>query len=190
MTEAATKAKNWNSEAFVPGKAFKPKARKDNPTTIEEAFKQCSPMIHKLAKKWTRNHYAYYNDFVSEGNIGLCVAWSRFDGTDYQKNNYRFSSYAWMWIRAYMKDFANRLWKNFNNTTEGTDYNMDQDYCELSVDSISVKRNFEKLSQREQQVIQLRTEGFTFDVIADRLGFQNLHKARAAYISICEQLGS
>jgi RNA polymerase sigma factor (sigma-70 family) len=185
-----TKQKNWDAEAFTPGIKFKPNARKDNPTTIEEAFKQCTPMVHKLAKKWTRNHYQYYNDFVSEGFIGICEAWKRFDGTDFQSKGYRFSSYAFMWIRAIMKDFANRLWKNFNNTTEGTEYNMDTDYYEISIDSISVKRNYEKLSKRDQEVVRMKTEGFTFDDIANKLGFQNLHKARHRYLELCEQLGA
>jgi RNA polymerase sigma factor (sigma-70 family) len=183
-----TKQKNWDASAFTPGIKFKPNAKKDNPTTVEEAFKQCTPMIHKLAKRWTRNHYQYYNDFVSEGHLGVAVAWERFNGTDFQKKGYRFSSYAFMWIRACMKDFANRLWKNFNNTTEGTDYNMDTDYYEVSTDAISVKRNYEKLSERDQQVIRLKTEGYSFEEVASQLGFQNLHKCRAHYIQLCEQL--
>jgi len=183
-----TKQKNWDASAFTPGIKFKPNAKKDNPTTVEEAFKQCTPMIHKLAKRWTRNHYQYYNDFVSEGHLGVAVAWERFNGTDFQKKGYRFSSYAFMWIRACMKDFANRLWKNFNNTTEGTDYNMDTDYYEVSTDAISVKRNYEKLSERDQQVIRLRTEGYSFEEVASQLGFQNLHKARSRYLELCEEL--
>ena len=175
---------------FKLGRALKPKADTVNPKNIDEAVKLMTPVVHKLAKKWTRNHWQYYNDFVSEGHMGVCVAWQRFAGTDYEKKGYKFSTYCWMWIRACMKDFANRLWKNFNNTTEGTEYNMDTDYYEVSTDAISVKRNYEKLSERDQHVIRMKTMGYSFEEVASELGFQNLHKARHRYLELCEQLAT
>ena len=181
----------WTSEAFVPGKAFKPKAKADNPTTIDEAFKQCTSMVHKLAKRWTRNHYQYYNDFVSEGHIGICEAWKRFDGTDFQTKGYRFTSYAFMWIRAYMKDFANRLWKNFNNTKQTDDISIfdDHDTIEINTDVLDVKKKFLRLSTEDQMLVQMKTEGETFQTIADELGYDSLHKARNRYIEVCKAIG-
>jgi DNA-directed RNA polymerase specialized sigma24 family protein len=66
---------------------------------------------------------------------------------------------------------------------------MDTDYYEVSTDAISVKRNYEKLSERDQQVIRMSVEGFSYREIAEALGFDNLHKARHHHIQLCEKLG-
>ena len=179
---------NWNASPFKKGTISKPKAKAQNPTTVEEAFKLCLPMVHKLAKKWTKNHYQHYDDFVSEGYVGILEGWKRFHGTEYETKGYRFTTYAWLWIRAMMKDYANRLWKYQNNTQTANEMNMDNRTYELSIDAISVKTMFDKLNPEDQELLRMKTEGETFQVIAEELGFDNLHKARKRYIEVCESI--
>ena len=77
-------------------KTFKIKHKEfaENPTSVDQAVRQCTRMVHKLAKKWTRDHYNEYNDIVQQGFMGVVEAWNRFEGTKYQKKGYKFSTYA------------------------------------------------------------------------------------------------
>jgi RNA polymerase sigma factor (sigma-70 family) len=184
-----TKSKEWSASPFKKGTIQKPKAKAQNPTTIEEAFTLTTPMVHKLAKKWTRNHFQHYDDFVSEGYVGILEAWKRFDGTEYQTKGYRFTTYSWLWIRAMMKDYANRLWKYQNNTQTASETNMDNRTYELSIDAISVKVMFEKLTPEDQELLRMKMDGFTFEEIAGELGFETLHKARRQFLEVSESLG-
>lgn len=178
------------AQAFVPGKSFKPKAKAVNPKTAEEAIKMCIPMVVKCAHKWTRNHRNYFQDFVSEGHCGVLEAWKRFHNTDYESKGYRFTSYAFMWIRVYQRDFALRMWNFKNNTQEANELNMDNETYELSIDYVSAKVEFDKLGPMEQQLVLMKSAGETFESIAEVLGFDSLHKARTTYLKVCERLGA
>ena len=148
------------------------------PTNIIEAIEFCTPMVNKLAHKWKRNHHTMFKDLQQSGMAGICEAWNRFEDSQHQKDGYKFTSYAWWWIRAYIRDEAMNFWEYRNNTTgeEAMVYG-DQGY-EMDERLMSVLREIEKLPARDQQMYQLRMDGYTFDEIAEEMGVESLHKVR------------
>jgi RNA polymerase sigma factor (sigma-70 family) len=163
---------------------------KTNPKDELEAIQICMPFILKTAHKWTRNHRSYFQDFVSEGYCGVLEAFKRYKGTKYEEQGYRFSSYAWLWIRVYQRELAMKTWKFMNNTQQENEVNMDNESYEMNVDHISAKMEFDKLDLIDQELVLMKMEGHTFEEIAESKGFQNLHKARARYIELCEKISA
>jgi len=45
---------------------------KELPKNKDEACKQLTRMVGKVASKWTRNHKQDYNDLMQEGYLGVC----------------------------------------------------------------------------------------------------------------------
>lgn len=183
------------SVKWVQGTKQKPNAKKANPTTVEEAMKQVAPFVHTMAKKYTRNHYQYYEDFVAAGYEGALIAWEKFKDTKWEKQGYKYSSYSWWWIRERCQASAKDLWGYQNNTVslkgdQSSDefVELNSETYEMSTDLIDLKRSFQKLSEMDQKLVQMRVEGETFDVIAEELGFANLHKARQRYMQVTEAL--
>lgn len=163
---------------------------KANPKDELEAIQICMPFILKTAHKWTRNHRQLFQDFVSEGYCGVLEAFKRYKGTKYETQGYRFSSYAWLWIRVYQRDLAMRTWKFQNNTQQENDVNMDTKSYEMNIDHISAKNEFDKLEAVDQELVLMRMEGYTFEEVAEAQGFVNLHKARARYMELCEKISA
>lgn len=148
-----------------------------NPTSIEEAIEICTPYVNKLAHKWKRNHYNEFKDLQQAGFCGVCEAWNRFD----EQKNVKFTTYAWWWIRAYVREYAMKKWDYMNNTSaekESTDtYGMNLEFVQLA-------RNIEKLPEEDQKIYMMRLDGFTFAQIADETGAESLHKVRNRLMSI------
>lgn len=183
------------SVKWVQGTKQKPSGKATNPTTVEEALKQVAPFVHSQAKKWARNHFHEYPDFVAAGYEGVLVAWNKFDGTKWQEQGYRYSSYAFWHIRERMSAYANKTWAYQNNTvslsgTQSADefVELNSETYEISTDLIDLKRSFEKLTEMDQKLVQMRCEGETFDDIATELGFKSLHEARNRFMKVTETL--
>lgn len=196
-------AKQAEATKFVKGVPQKPSAKNKalNPKTVEEAVEQVKPFIYSLARKWTRNHNHLFNDFVSEGYVGALEAWKRFSGTDYEKKGYRFSSYCWFWIRACMKDYADRQWKYMNNTTpdrlsvgEGDDsvslIELNAEGYEVNTDILDIQKLYNKLSEGDKKLVELRALGYSYEECAENLGFKTLHQARSAHLEILERFAN
>lgn len=180
---------------WVQGTKQVPNAKKANPTTVEDAMKQVAPFVHSQAKKWTRNHYHEYQDFIAAGYEGVLVAWNKFNGSTYQSTGYRFSSYAFWHIRERMSAYANKTWAFQNHTvslsgTQDADEFVDlhSEAYTMSTDLLDLKKSFSKLSEIDQKLVELRVSGETFDEIAVELGFDNLHKARQRYMQVVATL--
>lgn len=181
------------SVKWTKGVKQAPTGKKINPTNVEDALKQVAPFVHTLAKKYTRNHYQYYEDFVAAGYEGALVAWNKFSGTKWEKQGYKYSSYAYWWIRERCQVTAKDLW-GFQNATVSLSGTQDADEFvdlhsesyELSTDLIDLKKVFNALTVEDQKLVQLRCEGETFDVIAEQLGFDSLHAARNRYLKVVE----
>lgn len=62
-------------------------------------------LVLKFGQKWrTRVKPADWPDLISEGNLGLIEAAMKFDPS----KGYRFSTYAWWWVKAACDDWCNR----------------------------------------------------------------------------------
>lgn len=160
----------------------------ENPTNVDNAVRQCTRMVHKLAKKWTRNHYGEYNDIVQQGYMGVVEAWNRFDGTEYQEKGYKFSTYAWLWIRAYMKAYAESNWKRLNNTTPIDIHEFHLETYDIDENQIFMDITIDKLAGDDQQIIKMRKEGYTFQEIASVTEYKSLHKVRNRFLEICQEI--
>lgn len=162
-----------------------------NPGNQTEAVQIVMPFILKGAKRWCRNHYSHIDDFVMAGIEGALEGYKRYKGTEYEQKGYKYSSYAYLWIRVKQKEYAEKLWSYMNSTAsipDNWDGNTGDSY-ELDTDLIDTKRAFEKLSSEQQQLITMRAEGHTFDHIADELGYETLHQARNTYLKVSAALG-
>jgi len=165
-----------------------------NPTNAAQAIQQCTKMVYKLAHKWTRNHRQDFNDLAQEGFIGTLTAWERFDGSQHQKDGYRFSSYAFLWIRHQQKAAAEKNWKRLNNTGffDVGDYESfgseAADGYELNINQIDLDRMFEKLSDEDQTIFALRQAGHTFAEIAEKTESGTLHQVRNRFTDVSNLL--
>ena len=160
------------------------------PTSMNEAVQMCTQMVNKVAHKWKRNHYWMFQDLQQAGLMGVCEAWERFSGSDHEKQGYRFTSYAWWWIRLRIKEEAERSWGYLNNTaSEEAMVYGDIEY-ELNDRMISVLREIDKLPKEDREMYQMRIAGFSFQEIADEVGAKSLHKVRNHLIKINEKLES
>lgn len=159
-----------------------------NPTNLDEAVKVCMKIVYKQAHKWTRNHHQDRDDFIQEGLMGVIEAWNRFDGSEHQKKGYRFTSYAFLWIRAYMKPYAHKSWARMNNTAsmDVNEYNVPS--YSINEDKIDLDRQIEKMSADDQVIFTKRSEGYTFQEIATEIGAKSLHKVRGRFLEICESI--
>ena len=177
---------------YTPGIVQKPSknAKYKNPTSLDEAIEQCMKIVYKLAVKWTRNHYQDKDDIIQEGIMGVIEAWNRFDGTQYQEDNYRFSSYAWMWIRVYMKAYAEKNWKRMNaeNPNDINDLEIGNATYDIDEKMIDLSLAVSKMNEADQQIFVMRKQGFTFAEIAEETGAKSLHKVRGRFLELCEQL--
>ena len=171
-------------------KTFKVKHKEfaENPTNVDQAVRQCTRMVHKLAQKWTRNHYNEYNDIVQQGFMGVCEAWNRFDCTKYQEKGYKFSTYAWLWIRAYMKAYAETNWKRLNNTTPLDKHEFRLETYDIDESAIFLEAEISKFAPEDRQIFDMRKEGYTFNEIARETAFENLHKVRNRFLELCEKI--
>ena len=174
---------------YTPGKKSAPSAKKAavNPKTAAEACELMTKMVHKQAYKWTRNHRSEYDDIFSEGMYGVLKAFDRFDGSDFQKKGYSFTSYAWMWVRAEMKAYAEKNWKRLNHLVDGDiseSFDRPEYGYELNENKIDLERRIEKLPVEDQAIFQMRKEGYTFKQIAEETNAKNQFKVRDRFLEI------
>jgi RNA polymerase sigma factor (sigma-70 family) len=156
---------------------------RDLPATKDEACRLLTRMVGKVASRWTRNHRQDYDDMVQEGYLGVCRAYDTFDGS----KGAAFSSYAYMWINHFIRQYALKSWNNKNNTASMdaiSQYEVKQ--SDNFIDRISIEKQISKLSQEVQAIISMRNEGYTFKEIAEELNMDSLHKARNAYMEAVE----
>lgn len=175
---------------FTPGTIQKPsKSKYTNPTSLDEAIDLSMKIVYKQAVKWTRNHYQDREDLIQEGVMGVMEAWNRFDGSQHQKDNYRFTSYAWLWVRAYMKGYAEKNWKRMNaeNPQDISDLDLSSESYDIDENMIDLSREVSKMQEEDQKIFVMRKQGFTFAEIAEETGAQSLHKVRGRFLELCEQ---
>ena len=158
---------------------------KNKPETREEAVLVLSRMVGKLASKWARNHRQDYNDIYNEGMIGVLEAYNKYD----PKHGAAFSSYAYLWARHYVRQYALKSWNTKNNTAamDYSDYNLGTVEYD-NIDSISIEKQIKKQPKDVQKIFNLRKEGYNFREIAEMEGYPSLHKVRNKFMEACEKL--
>ena len=158
---------------------------KELPATREEAVNKLARMVGSLANKWARNHRQDYQDIYNEGMIGVLDAYNKFD----PKHGAAFSSYAYLWARHYIRQYALRSWNTKNNTAsmDYSDYNLGTVEMD-NIDVISVERQVSKLPVETQKIFNLRKEGYNFREISEMEGYKSLHKVRNIFMEACESL--
>lgn len=148
------------------------------PSNEIEAIRECSKVIQKVVSKFTRNHYQDREDIQQMAYIGVLEAWKRY------KPNYKnkFSTYAYFWVFAFVKDNVVRGWERMNSETS---FNVDYHDTITTIDekNIDLERQVDKKSEDFQIIYKMRDAGFTFKEIAEVLGYETLHKARNVYMS-------
>ena len=159
-----------------------------NPKNETEAVQIAMPFILKGAKRWTRNHLSYMDDFIMQGVEGALIAYKKYKGTEFEEKGYKYSSYAYMWIRAQQQEYAGKLWKYKNNTATIPDNWDGGDSYEFDEEDIDKKRAFERLDKDQRRVVELRTKGYTFEEISSECGYKNLHEARKEYLKAVGEL--
>ena len=158
---------------------------KDRPATREEAVEKLTKMVGSMVNKWVRNHPQDRQDLFNEGMIGVLDAYNKFD----PKHGAAFSSYAYLWARHYIRQYALRSWSNKNNTAsmDYSDYNLGTVEMD-NIDVISVQQQVSKLPVETQKIFNLRKEGYNFREIAEQEGYKSLHKVRNIFMEACESL--
>ena len=136
---------------------------KDKPATVDIALQAMTRVIGYQASKYARNHRDRYEDLFNEGVIGLCVAYDRFDPS----KGAAFSTYAYQWIFAAVKDAATKDWKVKNNTASQDI----SEYTHLAADSdvahIEDLRVLDVLKPVDKLIVSLRREGYSFREISE-----------------------
>tara|TARA_R110000772_G_scaffold139394_2_gene248494 strand:- start:183 stop:686 length:504 start_codon:yes stop_codon:yes gene_type:complete len=155
-----------------------------NPTNADEAVRQCTPLVKSLVKKWMRNHYGEYNDLMQSGYVGVMHAYSKFDF----KKNVKFTTYAFFWIRAYVRLAAMSNWNVMNHTAR-------LDKVEWMAEAPGDMFRFanylnerRKMSPDDQQLLDWRAEGYTYSEIQEKTGASNLGVVRKRCIQLVEQI--
>lgn len=164
---------------------------KAKPATVAIACKNMEKAVYKIARTFTKSNPRNFDDAVQLGFEGVCEAYNRFD----ENAGAAFSSYAFMWIRARIKDELMKEWRTTDNTFTNQDsYNEDgevinDDPYDTDWDTqIEMERKLKSLAPLDRSIVECRAQGYTFDAIAAGLAKigeadMTLHQVRKRYIA-------
>lgn len=155
----------------------------NNPQTVEEAVNQCTPLVKFIVSKWIRNHYGDYNDLCQAGYMGVVEAFNRFD----KKKNVKFSTYAFWWIRRRVKDTATDNWKVMNNSAP-EEWGMSKETYEIDEEAMDIANMISKLTDRDQEMMIMRAQGYTFDEIKDKIGANSIGSVRNRIMKLTAEM--
>lgn len=79
----------------------------------DEHIRSCTKMVVEMACKYAKKSSVDVHDLISEGNLGVCVAWDKW----VPERGAKFSSVAYMWARAYMINFLKKNTKFYDKNT-------------------------------------------------------------------------
>lgn len=161
------------------------------PESIEQALINLEHMIKGIALKWARNHYDMIDDLVQQGNMGVMIAYDRYD----ESSPASFSSYAFFYIRKHIREYTLKEW-NVMNHQAAEELMPDDSGYSLNLEFIDILRQVERMSEREQFIFLHRHMGHTFDEISDLLVEAGIDKTaksigqiRKECITIEQQVG-
>lgn len=158
-----------------------------NPTSADEAVRQCTPLVKTLVKKWMRNHYGDYDDLMQSGFCGVMHAYSKFDF----KKNVKFTTYAYFWIRAYVRLCAMNNWNVMNHSAALDKIEWMAESPNNPTDMFRFA-NFmnerSKLDEESKQLLDWRAEGYTYSEIQKMTGASNLGMVRKKCMEIVDRI--
>ena len=160
----------------------------NKPNDINAAVHALTPMIHKLAHKFCRNHRSNdFDDLVQHGYEGFMQAWNRYDGS----KGCAFSSYAYQWIFAAMNDDRRKTYKLYNNTAGLPVEEQNLGTYEMPIeDYVDSQRISERMDSSTRAIHTARQEGYTYREISEaltKLGKPcTLHQVRRQHLAALE----
>lgn len=157
---------------------------KQKPKTEEEAVRGLTRMVGREVARWQRNHTQDRNDLFQEGMIGVLHAYRKFDDS----KGSSFSTYAWLWVRHYIRAYAMKSWNTKNNTADLDYSEYKLTHTEDNIDQISTDKFFSKQDKDVQEIYNLRKQGYTFQEISESLGEKNLHVVRNKFMKVIGEL--
>ena len=132
---------------------------------IDTALKDLEPMVHSFARKWARNNYDLYPDLVQQGFMGIVEAHKRYR----EDSNCKFSSWAFFYIRKYVREYTLKQW-NYINKTVSEDKVPEQPYNGgIDTDTIDVNRAMVGLTEKQRTIFIMKNEGYTLSEISKHL---------------------
>jgi DNA-directed RNA polymerase specialized sigma24 family protein len=152
------------------------------PKNEQEAIQECKLVISKLVTKWTRNHYQNRDDIYQQACVGVLEAFQKYNPDQYKQ---KFSTYAWYYVLWRTREYAMGTWDRMNNDKSFELYGDEGEYS-INTDMIDTERKYDKACPITQQIVSLKTEGYTFREISDILELGGLHKARNQYLEWVE----
>ena len=163
---------------------------KDKPATTAEAIEAMHRTICKVVHKYLKNHYGDFDDLYQRGAEGVLRAYSNFDDS----KGASFSTHAYPWIWALVKDTAKENWSRYNATAAiDVEIAIDANEAfEQDIDSqIDMERKLNSMDSMTRNIVMARHEGYTFREIAEgltKLGQPyTLHQVRNQYMEAMSQ---
>tara|TARA_R110000772_G_scaffold2863_14_gene10535 strand:- start:5372 stop:5893 length:522 start_codon:yes stop_codon:yes gene_type:complete len=163
------------------------KIPKGNPTNADEAVRACTAMVKACVKKWMRNHYGDFNDLMQSGFCGVMHAYSKFDF----KKNVKFTTYAYFWIRAYVREAAMKNWhvQNHSARLDKVDFMAEAPSGPEEIFRFANFMHFRsKLDPADAQLLDWRAEGYTYSEIQEKTGASNLSVVRKKVMDLVAQI--
>ena len=161
---------------------------KNKPNRPEDAVTALSPIVYKLAHKYARNHRDRdLDDLYMDGVEGLMKAYHSFDAT----KGRAFSSHAYQWIWAHIKDRALAKYDNYNRTSGMAFEDHDLGAYTMPMDDyIDAQRLTTNMDGTAKAIHAARQQGFSYREISeamDKLGKpMTLHQVRNLHIKSLE----
>ena len=158
------------------------------PNRPEDALKAMDRVIWKMAHKYARNHRDRdLDDLYMDGVEGLMKAYHSYDAT----KGRAFSSHAYQWIWAHIKDRALIKYDNYNRTS-GTpieEHNLGEYTMPLD-ELVDANRMVERMDPTARAIHVARQQGFSYREISEameKLGKpMTLHQVRNLHINSLE----
>ena len=148
---------------------------------LNRAVRDLQPMVNHFAHKWTRGHYDQFEDLVQQGNLGIVEAWQSYD----ENSKASFSSYAFFYIRKYVREYTLKQWNNMNNTAPEEWIPADRHTTAgISEEVIHVRNELAKLDEKSKVIFEMKNEGYTLSEIASALAERGLTKKKQSLESV------
>ncbi len=116
-------------------------------------------LVKSIVSQFNPKNPTEFDDLKQAGMIGLMKAIRKFDST---RGN-RFTTYAYYYVLGEIKDFIRQ--EQFSHLSQ------DRSCVPVSKPYTTVTEYLDNLSDIEQNIVNMRLEGYTFLEISNKLGY-------------------